>query len=839
MAELVRESGRVQVLGVALVSELRFLPSSSHKKEQPSWSEDYVLGVVLGDPETLTIRELREMLSEQLETVPSSFRFLTKQGWPVSSRQEPLIKAVHVVDDKNVVRIERMFAQSRVGVLTESGGSVGFLFIDLTATVMQLREAMKKQISYVAKFSDGLVILDRNGWPISQDQESKLTVVDVLIGQTMYIRDSNVTKSNWLPVIVNPHAHSGHQISTMGRGHPSLAEVKSPRLALTDVTDGGDPVLIKDMDAGKEVLISYVRKEAAKYARDLKCGLLELGLSVYLDVHEIKCGVDWQDSLNNGIAGCEVFVPLVTPSYGETQWTNREVKLADVLGKFIVPVNFVSDWPPRCLAIQFATTQFIPWKLAENATAGDPHTWDHESIFRVSKAIAEKLARERGSGLTEREITLKSYASVKDLPPLVAAKTTSLKESRDGKPLIVVCCHVEQLPFVSRLQAILSSCSYDVWSTDKLSLHEQEQLLNEQQKSGAQQKYQHSVSFSDGDGKKFTQRVDEANCIVLVLSTAFAKSVTCQQQVFYCEHRKRLVKIQFEKFAVPPWLSMLIGTRAMVDGQTSDFEKVLKHQVELALDPFIEPDADDSTDEALLSRYIKVLKSMLPDDNMVYISGGVDFYNSKSEAVCRAIGTALAQNEHLSIVTGGFYGVGETVGRSFFAERKRLHRSCGVYHVLPVKESKDFSGKAVQNADGLFAKLSYGETIFCGQSVRQREMIVSRIITISIIVEGGPGAAHEAEEFAWNDHTVIPVQVTGGAAGGNFGVPTSIFQTPPGVSESDWSQLSNEDASPEEIGMAIERIVQTILTAEVTINEQVQSASSPASTASITSTQDV
>ena len=75
-----RESGRVQVLGVALVSELRFLPSSSHKKEQPSWSEDYVLGVVLGDPETLTIRELREMLSEQLETVPSSFRFLTKQG---------------------------------------------------------------------------------------------------------------------------------------------------------------------------------------------------------------------------------------------------------------------------------------------------------------------------------------------------------------------------------------------------------------------------------------------------------------------------------------------------------------------------------------------------------------------------------------------------------------------------------------------------------------------------------------------------------------------------------------------------------------------------------------
>lgn len=42
-----------------------------------------------------------------------------------------------------------LLAQSRVGVLTESGGSVGFLFIDLTATVMQLREAMKKQVRFL------------------------------------------------------------------------------------------------------------------------------------------------------------------------------------------------------------------------------------------------------------------------------------------------------------------------------------------------------------------------------------------------------------------------------------------------------------------------------------------------------------------------------------------------------------------------------------------------------------------------------------------------------------------------------------------------------------------
>lgn len=39
---------------------------------------------------------------------------------------------------------------------------------------------------------------------------------------------------------------------------------------------------------------------------------------------------------------------------------------------------------------------------------------------------------------------------------------------------------------------------------------------------------------------------------------------------------------------------------------------------------------------------------------------------------------------------------------------------------------------------------------------------------------GGPGAAHEAEQFIWNDNIVIPVVVTGGAAGGKFGIPSKI-----------------------------------------------------------------
>jgi hypothetical protein len=230
--------------------------------------------------------------------------------------------------------------------MTEEGYSVGFLFIDMTSTVSQLRKAMKKQISYVSKLAEEPIILDRNGWPIGHGQENELTVVDVLIGQTMRIRESGTSKSDWMPAIVNPHVHPGWHRPGSSKLHAALEEVNSPSNGAP-----GNPAFTREVATRKEVLISYARKEASKYARDLKNGLVEQGLSVYLDVDEIKGGVDWQDSLNDGVAGCEVFVPLVTLSYGETQWTNREIKLADVLGKFIVPVNFLSDWPPKSFII--------------------------------------------------------------------------------------------------------------------------------------------------------------------------------------------------------------------------------------------------------------------------------------------------------------------------------------------------------------------------------------------------------------------------------------------------------------------------------------------------------
>lgn len=109
-------------------------------------------------------------------------------------------------------------------------------------------------------------------------------------------------------------------------------------------------------------MISYVHTEGQLYALKLKRALEKLTVSVYLDLHEIKHGSDWQDSLNLAVLNCRAFIPLITPSYGTTLWTGRELKLADVLAKQIIPVNFGQVWPPASLAIQFATKQYVSWQ---------------------------------------------------------------------------------------------------------------------------------------------------------------------------------------------------------------------------------------------------------------------------------------------------------------------------------------------------------------------------------------------------------------------------------------------------------------------------------------------
>lgn len=296
---------------------------------------------------------------------------------------------------------------------------------------------------------------DANNWLVVREHEDKLVVMDVLQGATVKITTVHSSTKLKRP-IVKPRSSS---------------TTATPILPPIDPEEG--PV----NEDFKDILISYVRSEAAESALKLKTALIRRNFTVYLDVHEIKPGIDWQDSLNNAVTHCQLFVPLVTKRYGETRWTNREVKLADVLRKQILPINFLSHWPPQHLAIQFATTQYVsyrpdlvvkgtadtqsvfgevvsPSSCQENSSILEGSKWTSEHVDYVAERIKttiqqsnrDEVCKKQKTSLTRQPSHLKSYPKTTKLPRDIGYEVRS---NRAGKPLVVISLHPEKQSFVS------------------------------------------------------------------------------------------------------------------------------------------------------------------------------------------------------------------------------------------------------------------------------------------------------------------------------------------------------------------------------------------------------
>ena len=97
-------------------------------------------------------------------------------------------------------------------------------------------------------------------------------------------------------------------------------------------------------------------------------------------------GDDLWNSIEKGIHGCKVFVPILTKAYvtDEGGWCESEVKLAAKLRKEIVPVFLgISELPPGM------GYQLILEKLVQMRRRRDEE--DRGFIERICGAVLEKL----------------------------------------------------------------------------------------------------------------------------------------------------------------------------------------------------------------------------------------------------------------------------------------------------------------------------------------------------------------------------------------------------------------------------------------------------------------
>ncbi|CAN8000105.1 unnamed protein product, partial [Ixodes pacificus] len=649
----------------------------------------------------------------------------------------------------------------------------------------------------------------------------------------------------------------------------------------------------------KPILISYVRAETAQHALNLKQELLKMNFSVYLDIDEIKIGSDWQDALNYAVSECHLFVPLISPMYGKTQWTNREVKLADVLHKVIIPVNFLESWPPECLAIQFASTQYIAaWKLCEHESSqaagemykNDYRIWDDNNLKRVAKEIAERyrqtvkreqIAERRAKTSIKqpkRTSHLGTLATVEEIPmtrPQSRVEATGYShgfaeqmEQLEPKQLIVISAHPKQKDIAQEISRLFERDGLKVWSTTELTesrdscsdtesiptnpntprelapIPEGERILSDVYRDAHNRILEHKRLSSLRDHepvenravcrlasqasdvsvasvlageklervKRFQQKAVRAKVVIVLITKDYTGSKTSEQQVFYCEHRKHVVLVKCDDCPIPCWFSSLMGNDVIICSKADD-TSVSSLQGNETHSSTLKHTCVNCTNaqghQCLLVSFMK--KEISCIETCVYIAGSSKLQSTRSEEICREIGKQLAKLHNVGVVTGGFFGAPDVVARTFHEFRENNGQmDPRVFHILPKRDDKIFAGKVLQNSDGSFAEVDYGRNLFLGNSIKERECAVARAFDTCIVIEGesrGPSAAHEVEQFVWNDHFVVPVVSTGGAAGGQYGVPLKILETPHCITEEKWSVLSEKEAPPAEVAKAVVEIV--------------------------------
>ena len=775
----------------------------------------YQLGTFLFRKE-LTVKEARTALesSDTTTAIPKKFQFLSHDGFCIESSLEAKVPISDILVGSNLIYVRILFERTRIGIRLKVNendfSSIGFIFCSAACTLEEFRAEMRSQLTHLPASVHSAVLLDHNLWPVAKHQECDLSLMDVLINNEIHMfmhQESKhpILNSEWKPPDpMDPNQHVSSQSYQKKQKHSTQSPEKD--LNIEEVNCSVVDTLEAQPDHPREfdVLISYVRMEASNYATKLKEELVAFGFSVFLDTDEIYSGLDWQDCLNDAISSCKLFVALITPRYGETLWTNREIKLADILAKTIIPINFLSTWPPKCLAIQFATTQFVPWKRDSSQEALEAMAWAANQIAEKYKHAGEEdglNGPEVHSEIIDKETPpqrtvtpqLAKVPTLRSCPTALPNSTDHdlvqlLRQPREGKEMVVLISHPNEVALTQKTTSILTRAEYEVWEM---------KCCSEKDKSIM---------------KSFQQKADDAGVVVILITKELASSSLCKEQIFYCEQRKRIVPVISGNIQMPSWLSMLIGSNTFVQAQSATFEASLRQHIEKALhatsseeERYVNPSQEDEKTRFMKNNLIAQLPS---DGKHVYISGSTVFFSDKGEEICKELGKALAQQPDVLLITGGFYGVGDTVGKSFYAARRG--QTANVWHITAVRDPADKSAQTRQNEDGSFQKVPYGETIFIGDSIREREALVAKVLGVCVLIEGGPGAAYEAEQFAWNGGVVIPVRVTGGAAEGNFNTPDSIFECPCTVDKKDWETLGDKTAAPEDIALAIVRIIQSI-----------------------------
>ena len=98
--------------------------------------------------------------------------------------------------------------------------------------------------------------------------------------------------------------------------------------------------IFTEKSEGKTIRVFVSYSSADRYfASEIKAYLENYSLSVFLAHEDIRPTVDWQNELVYNLRGCDIFMPILTSEFCNSEWTNQETGFAFALDKTILPLK--------------------------------------------------------------------------------------------------------------------------------------------------------------------------------------------------------------------------------------------------------------------------------------------------------------------------------------------------------------------------------------------------------------------------------------------------------------------------------------------------------------------
>lgn len=147
----------------------------------------------------------------------------------------------------------------------------------------------------------------------------------------------------------------------------------------------------EDIFIGKtlKLFLSYSYKDK-RIASAIKEAFEHYGMDAFLAHENIDVGKQWRVVILDNLKKFDVFVPIVSENFTDSEWTDQEVGFAICQEKLIVPITIDNQVPHGFLEMLQRITKFECSECEKNYNPSELILDCKKSVFEIIRIIASK-----------------------------------------------------------------------------------------------------------------------------------------------------------------------------------------------------------------------------------------------------------------------------------------------------------------------------------------------------------------------------------------------------------------------------------------------------------------